>query len=260
MALTAPEDVQFEPERRRLYKVGTDPLRNPSDYEILNKLEVYPLARSAQTGEEHVTYRGARTFRLPGRTHDSTYGLPVLRAKPKVFVAMKNKPLDIYGFLTRRVVSARAKKLFDEFDPEAFDAVECETVTRRGVSVEPYWLIDIARLLDQFDEERSVFELAKGEDGLTGEPYEGPHIANLHDIRLSADFPAQHRAFVFAKHLNHMVFDGVLVDAWRARKFSGAVFEPLQHPTPAECKARPPHVPYWWSKYKAFQGTGKRHN
>lgn len=252
MALTAPADVQFEPGRRRLYKVSSDLLRNPSDYQILNKQDFYPLARSVETGEWQVTYAGARTFRMPGFAHERTFGLPILRSKPKVFVAMKNEPLDIYGFLTRRVVSTRVKNFFDELDPEAFDAEECETVTRRGLSVEPYWLIDIARLVDRFDEERSVFELAKGEDGVNGEPYEGPHIANLHDIRLPAGFPAQYRAFVFAKHLNHMIFDGALVDAWRARKFSGAEFVPLQHPTPAECKARPPHVPYWWSKYKAL--------
>jgi Protein of unknown function (DUF1629) len=260
MALTAPADVQIEPGRRRLYRVSSDLLRNPSDYQILNEQEFYPLTRSAQTGEEHLTFAGARRFRLPDRAHDITFGLPALRAKPKVFVAMKNKPLDIYGFLTRRVVSTRAKNLLDELDPEAFDAVECETVTRRGVSVEPYWLIDIARLVDRFDEERSVFELAKGEDILTGEPYEGPHIANLYDIHLPANFPAEHRAFVFAKHLNHIIFDGVLVDAWRAHKFTGAEFEPLQHPTPAECKARPPHVPYWWSKYKAFHDGRKPDN
>lgn len=260
MPFIAPEHVRFEPGRRRLYTVGTDAIRNPSDYEILNEKDFYPLAHSAETGEAYVTSAGARTFRLPGKTFDSHYGLPVLRAKPKVFVAMKNKPLDIYGFLWRRVVSTRAKKLFDEFDPEGFDAVECETITRRGVHIEPYWLISIARLVERFDEERSVFELARGEDGVTGEPFEGPHIAELHDIHLPTDFPAHHHAFIFAKHAAHMIFDGVLVDAWRARKLTGAEFIPLQHPTPAECKARPPYVPYWWGKYRAFQDLKKRHN
>jgi hypothetical protein len=253
MHLTAPDHVNFEPGRRRFYKVGTDPMRNPSDYEVTNLEELFP---GRSDGVAWYT-GGVRRYRLAGRDHESMYGLPDYKAKPKVFVAVKNKPLDVYGFLRRRVISSRAKRLLCDIDATAFDFVECETITRKSLSVEPYWVIDSARVVHDFDEERSVFELAKGEDGMTGEPYEGPHIANLHDLHMLPDFPADHHSFFLSRHPSFFIFGEAIVDAWCARKFSGADFEPLQHPTPAECKARPRGGRYWWGKYKAFQDAEK---
>jgi hypothetical protein len=253
MILIAPHDVQFDPERRRWYLVNPDSLRNPSDYEVLNLEDLFP---GRSDGAAWYT-GGARRYKLAERDHESMYGLPDYKAKPKVFVALKNQPLDIYGFLWRRVISSRAKRLLCDIDPAAFDFVECETITRKNLSVESYWVMASARVVHDFDEKRSVFELAKGEDGMTGEPYEGPHFANVHDLHMLPDFPADHHSFFLSRYAGHFIFSEAIADAWREHKFTGAEFIPLQHPTPAEAKVRPPHVPYWWSKYKAHQDSKK---
>lgn len=229
--------------RKRYYLVSEDLRRNPSDYEILNEAEIYPCSEADAEGKRHSIRQGARSYALHPMGSTS-YGLPQLRAKPRVFIALKNKPLDIYGFHTRRVVSDRAKQLLDEIDPTAFDFAECETITHKGLQIAPYWLMDIARAVDGFDEVHSVFETAKGVDGLTGEPYLGPHFSALHDIQMSPDIPVSHHAFLLQKFRLRMVFDEVIVDAWRASRFSGACFNPLQPPTASELESA--DLPAYW--------------
>ncbi|RYG36040.1 MAG: DUF1629 domain-containing protein [Burkholderiales bacterium] len=230
-------------DRKRHYLVSQDFNRNPSDYEILNDADIYPANVHHADGTRHPVTAGARSFSLQGMVPTS-YGLPKLRAKPKVFVALRNKPLDIYGFGTRRVVSDRAKSLLVEIDPTAFDFVKCDTITRKDFVVAPYWMVDIARAVDGIDEERSVFELAEGVDGITGQPYYGPHFHQLHDLHLSSDTPPEFHAMLLKQFRSHMIFDEVIVDAWRALRFSGAAFLPLQPPTQSEI-TRLPVRSYW---------------
>ena len=214
-------------------------------YDILNEPDIYPRTAAMADGQPVLTRAGARHFTLPDSPHKKPFGLPKLLAKPRVFVARKNKPLDIYGFHKRRIVSTRAKQLLCEIDPTAFDFAECETVTRKGIEVEPYWMLDIARVVFEFDEARSVFETAKGVDGVTGEPYDGPHIASLHDIHMSPNLRSDFHAFSLARYSLHMVFDQTLADAWRAGRLSGAEFLPLQPPTPKERRGRGYSLRYW---------------
>jgi len=234
--------------RWRYYLVAEDMRRNPSDYELLNAADIFPLSDPDSTGQRHPILAGARRHSVAGVSGSTSYGLPNLRATPKVFVAQKNAPLDIYGFHTRRIVSSRAQKLLHAIDPDAFDFVECETLTRKGVRVAPYFMMDIARVVDDFDETGSVFELASGTDGLTGEAYVGPHLVALHDAYMSPDMPLHYHAFLLKQLRLRMVFGETIVDAWRAARFSGARFDPLQPPTRQEAKRS--DLPAFWRSHR----------
>lgn len=229
--MTWPKDIPFDPARKRYYLLDESLRHNPSDYDLLNELEIYPVRTDAD-GNRVPTRAGPRKYVAPGRTIESSHGLPKLLARPRVFVARRNKPLDIYGFHKRRLVSNRAKQLLCEIDPDGFDFAECDTVTRGGRAIEPYWLMDVARLAPPFDESRSVFERRANPDWITGEVH--VDIGDLHDIHMAPDLPADHHVFLLPQHSLHMVFDEVLADAWRARGFLGADFQPLQPPTPRE--------------------------
>lgn len=240
-----PKDLPYDPKRRRYYLLSESLVRNPSDYEVLNEEEMYPRTSPFPDGKTYPVMPGRRKFRLPGKSHDSTYGLPNFLTKPIVSVARRNKPLDIYGFHDRRLISSRAKRLLSEIDPTGFDFMECKTISRKSVQVEPYWMMSVARLVTEFDEARSAFELAKGVDGMTGDPYEGPHISHLYDIHMSSDLPQNFHVFLMSRHPLRMVFDEVLADAWRKNRFTGAEFLPLQPPTPKERSGRSAKLSYW---------------
>jgi Protein of unknown function (DUF1629) len=229
-----PTDIPYDPNRRRYYLVDADLHGNPSDFELLNEEEVFPLTAPAPDGRRHPVKAGAREYQIPGRARPDTYGLPRLRAKPRVFVGRRGEPLDSYGFDQVRYVSTRAKELLCSIDAEAFELVECETRSREGVEVEPYWMITVIRLVDAFDEERSVFEWSEGVNGLTNVPYRGPYFSRLYDIHMLPTLGEDIHAFFFPRYWRNFVFDQVLVDAWRAQTFSGLVFTPLQPPAPWE--------------------------
>lgn len=242
-----PRDIPFDPARRRYYQLDSSFRHNPSDYDLLNPLEVYPVTATLSGDTVPIT-AGPRKYVAWGSSTKSSYGLPALLAKPRVIVAHRNKPLDIYGFLTRRLVSSRARELLHAIDPEGFDFAECDTVTRGGRPIEPYWLMDVARLAPGFDKSRSVFDIRHGEDGSTGEKYS--RIGDLYDIHMSPDLPADHHVFLLPEHSLHMVFDEVLADAWRAHGFLGASFQPMQPPTRRErspAALRYANFDYWYN-------------
>lgn len=229
-----PDDIPYDPRRKRYYLVDVDSKRNPSDFELLNAEEIYPLTPEPIGGRRLPIRAGRYRCEVEGM-HPRSYGLPELRAKPRLFVALKNKPLDAYGF-GERYVSSRARALLRSIDADAFEFAECETLSRRGIEVEPYWMVENVRPVAGFDEARSVFELASGFDGSTGEPYEGPYWSALIDIHMKPDLPEDHHAFFFPRYLAHMIFDQVLADAWRAAGLSGWTMSPLQPPAPKERK------------------------
>jgi hypothetical protein len=231
-------DLPYDPRRKRFYLVAEDLSRNPSDYEVFNEDKNYPWTALLPDGQTFPITTGARRLKLPGSAYESWYGLPNLLVKPRVLVARQNKPLDIYGFHTCRVISTRAKQLLCKIDAAAFDFVECDTVTRTNLVVEPYWMIDIARLVYEFDEARSVFELAKGVDGVTGEPYEGPHVSLLHDIPCRRTYRLSSTRSYWHDTGCTWCFDHVLADAWREHRFTGTEWVPLQPATPRERRRR----------------------
>jgi Protein of unknown function (DUF1629) len=200
---------------------------------------------------------GAREIQIPGRPYPDKYGLPRTHARPKLKVGTRNAPLDAYA-MHHIYVSTRAKELLARIDADAFEFLECETRSRRGDPVEPYWLMSVIRPVEAFDEERSVFEIHKGIDGVTKMPYEGPYFANLYDIHMLPDLDENVHAFFFPRFPGSMIFDEVIADAWRRLRFSGWVFTPLQRPAPEE---RKPHLfggnnfSYWYgAKYRANRG------
>ena len=241
-----PADIPFERSRKRYYHVHADFTRNPSDFELMNPLEAL--------GTKFPFKGGAHECSMPGSSHPVRYGLPELLARPKLFVARQNKPLDAYGLSSILYVSSRAKELLSSIDKGAFEFVECETLSRRSVSIEPYWMVAIARPLVSFDEQKSIFEWAAGEDGVTGEPYVGPHIANFYDIHMPPGLHEDWHAFFFVKDVRQrMVFDQLLIEKWRSNKLSGWTFAPLQPPAPSERRATMAgeHFMYWYgAKYR----------
>lgn len=247
-----PSDIPYDPERKRYYLVDADLRRNPSDFELLNAEEIYPLTENTFEGRHLPITAGRYRCEVGGGMHPRSYGLPPLRATPRLFVARKNRPLDAYG-LGKLYVSSRARDLLLAIDPEAFEFAECETLSRPSVAVEPYWMVENVRPVEGFDEARSVFRMTKGFDGMTGEPYEGPYWAALVDIHMKPDLPEAYHAFFFPRYSHHMIFDHVLADAWRSAGFSGWSFTPLQPPAPKE---RKPYLygdsfGYWYeAKYR----------
>jgi hypothetical protein len=230
------DEVPYDPARKRYYLFSEDLARNPSDFEELNASDIYPKSPPGPNGRGLVR-AGARRDKPAGAPFEISYGLPEFLAKPKVRIGIARKPLDAYGFHRRRLVSTRAKGLLSEIDPGAFDFAECETVTPRGLQLEPYWWMDIARVVDRFDENRSEFETYEDVDpGF--EHYHPRQIRALHDIHMSPDVPRHFHAFILARAPLRMVFDDVLADAWRERGFTGAAFVPLQPPAPRERKGR----------------------
>jgi len=95
-------------------------------------------------------------------------------------------------------------------------------------------MMAVVRLVEKFDQERSVFEWNSGIDGVTKVPYHGPYISRLYDIHMLPDMPSSFHAFLFARIQSLMIFDEVLVDEWRDRRFLGWRFTPLQRPTAKE--------------------------
>jgi hypothetical protein len=233
--MTWPSDIPFDPERPRYYVVHGDLSRNPSDAELLNEDQLYPLGAPLADGRRYPIRTGRYERRIAGRLYAYDYGLPVLMARPRLFVARRNKPLDAYGF-DPFFVSTRAKDLLRGMDADAFEFAECETVSRAKVEVEPYWMMTNVRPVDGFDEARSVFTtVAEGRDA-GADADRTPFFAELIDIRMGPDLPAGAHAFFFPRFVHKMIFDRALVEAWRAAGLTGWRFSPLQPPAPDERK------------------------
>lgn len=148
-----------EDHRRRFYTVEADLRRNPSDLEFVNQAEV--LRHSSVPGA--YIRAGMHHHALEGLGAPLCFGLPVLRGKPALIVGVNEDEgdlLDIYG-LSERYVSPRAKELLYSIDPDAFEFAECATVDGSGRPLEPYWMMDVIRVVEQWDETRSkIFGIA----------------------------------------------------------------------------------------------------
>lgn len=240
-----PTDIPFDPARKRYYTPGLDFSRAVGGSRLLNPEEVFYM----RPGVPYQSLPGARQIQVPGRPYPDPYGLPRTRSRPKLKVGIRGTPLDVYA--TNHIyVSTRAKELLCAIDAEAFEFIECETTqSRKGVEVEPYWMMAIIRPVEAFDEDRSVFTIVKGFDGVTNEPYEGPYFSHLYDIHMLPDLDERFHAFFFPRYPRKMIFDEVLADEWRTRRFSGWEMTPLQPPTPKERrsgKMAGTNLSYWY--------------
>ena len=210
--------------RRRFYRVQPDLRYNPSDFEFLNKDEALIDGRQV----------GPRAYHFASHRHPVYFGNPEMREKPRIKIARKNKPLDIYGFFPRLFISSQVKDLLTALDPDAFEYCECETINRKGEPVISYWMTAIIRYVEDFDRERSDFITMQE----ISEPKDidyGMAVWRVNDLYMKPDFPNNHHAFRLS-HIGGLIFDEVMVAAVIQNKLKGFNFEPLQEPTPHELK------------------------
>lgn len=174
-------------------------------------------------------------------------GLPKLRTVPRLQLRARRKLLDFYGY-GPFFISNRAKRLLSEIDLDAFDLVECETIDSKGERIEPYWMMAVKRLVQSFDEARSNFQTWAERFPDAPDAKINPSI-KLNHLVMPADFPPSHHVFSLARFQTTFIADGTFVDAWRAAKLTGAIFTPLQEPSPAERRARSQFFidPHWFS-------------
>ena len=173
-------------------------------------------------------------------------GLPVFTDRPRLRLSPRRRLYDFYG-TGPYFVSEAARALLEGIDGAAFEFEECETIDKRGGPMASYWLMDVARLIQHFDEARSDFATAwqRDPDARAAAPH--PAILRLNDIHMLPGFPEEWHAFRLARYGTHFIADAEIVDAWRAAGLSGAEFTPLQPPTARERRSqgRFYNFPYW---------------
>jgi hypothetical protein len=221
--------------RRRFYRVQPNFKHNPSDYAFLNEDEALIDGRRV----------GPRAYHFASHRHPIYYGNPEMRERPKIKIARKNKPLDIYGFFPNLFISPHAKEVFAALDQDAFEYSECETINRKGEPVASYWMTAVIRYVEDFDRERSDFITVQEAFGPTDIDY-GNAVREINDLYMKPDFPDDHHAFRLS-HIGGLIFDEVMVAAVIQNKLKGFNFEPLQQPTPHELKTRAIFdIPQFW--------------
>lgn len=212
--------------RRRFYRVQPNFKHNPSDYAFLNEDEALIDGRRV----------GPRAYHFASHRHPIYYGNPEMRERPKLFIALKRKPIDIYGFSDNIFVSSQAKSVLTGIDPDALEYSECDTINSKGEPVAPYWMTAVIRYVEDFDRERSDFITVQEAFGPTDVDY-GKAVREINDLYMKADFPNSYHAFCIS-HIGGLIFDEVMVATVIQNKLKGFKFEPLQEPTPHELKTR----------------------
>ncbi len=108
----------------------------------------------------------------------------------------------------------------------------------------PYWRIDVYRVLDCIDDERSVID--GGPSGLDSSLLQ---YVRLIDVRFKIELVDTAHAFRVRQGYGP-IFDSAIVDEIRSRKYRGMSFTPLQMPTFAETKGADigRNSQYWRSK------------
>ncbi len=205
--------------RTRYYTVFPDFERNPSDFDIVNESDAVNYANRAPGLLDHLTGRN--------------FGLPEFKLVPCIRLG-KNKKQDFIG-IGNSFVSTRAKELLESIDSSSFDFVECDTTDLKGRRVESYWWLGVTHLVEYFSRERSEFETYCQDPELKGKFREGV-ISELFDIEFDDSLNGI-AAFYLSGYSQSFIWSEQLVDAWRANKFTGRRFTPLQPPTAVERKS-----------------------
>ena len=181
-----------------------------------------------------------------------SYGIAKLEHKPVFRMYGKPPYFDTYFSERRLLISNRAKELFEEIDPDAFQFVECDAQASDRTPLPPYWMMKVTRVVEEFDEERSVFREFGGSTPLKAGVVAG--VVDLYELFMRDNFPTEYHAFNLLKYSSKFIFDEAIVDAWRARGFTGLVFSPLQ-PAPIEEIER--YI--WWYTNEAYFDKSRRH-
>ena len=86
-------------------------------------------------------------------------GFPVYPEVPRVVIGKLGKkgapPTDFELFHAYWLVSDRLKRLFEELDPAAFAFLACDVRLAGGSPGPGYWLCDVVRVIEAFDENTS---------------------------------------------------------------------------------------------------------
>ncbi len=229
----------FDPNRKRFYFAVSD-LQKIGDYKLRNEslLNEYGIEVNAYPKPEFYRIPAGKNIFGNDVHYSFQLGLAPDREVPKIKVALKKKPIDVYGSNTGCepiFVSSRAKALFELIDPDAFAFLPCETSTRRTIEIEPYWVCNVKRLVSEFDEEKSIF-INDGPDDrkLSTGKFTTLSSDKAFDIHMKAEMPNTYQAFLLMQFGSYPIFSEAIVDAWRAAKMTGLKFTPLQTPTKKE--------------------------
>ena len=230
-------------EHRRLYLFKKTLTLDATRYDLLNEDDLF---KSSKLGRNR--------YVVPNSDLRGYSGLPEMCERPRLRLTARRQLLDFYGY-GPYFVSARAREYLLSVDPTAFEFVECETVGAKGETLEPYWMMDIARLVMNFDEQASEFITYAERNPDAPDATTNPLISELIDIRLMAGFPDDHRAFRFSRYIRCFVADEILVDGWIKAGLRGAEFTPLQRPTVAEMKRSSRYIipTTWYRRLQAEQ-------
>jgi hypothetical protein len=228
-------------EARRLFIASPAIGRNPSDFELSDEDRLRREAdRSRMVG-----------YTQTGNSFETQFGLPVYAETPRLRIALRNKPLDFYGY-DRWILSDRARQLLHGMDPSAFDFVECDTSGPAKQEVGPYWLGKVKRVVTDFDRDASDFELAGRfyDPSLQQEVY-SHRIRTLNRLTL---LPGSEDALAFylLDYGPYPIFDGRLVDAIWAAKLTGLMFSPLHWPQKGDVKTKYIQTYYYWKEQGAI--------
>ena len=226
---------------RRIFIASPAIGRNVSDFELFDEDRLRRGAdRSGMVGQ-----------RQTGNSFETQFGLPAYAETPRVRVALRNKPLDFYGF-DRWILSDRARQLLQDMDPAAFDFVECETSAPARYDVGNYWLGKVKRVVTDFDRDASNFERLGWiyDPSLEKEIY-GHGITKLNRLTL---LPGSQDALAFylLDFSRYPIFDGRLVDAIWAAKLTGLMFSPLHWPHKCDVRTKYIENYHYWKEQGAI--------
>jgi Protein of unknown function (DUF1629) len=225
-----------EPGRRRFYLFDKILTSDAAAYDWENERSCTPSG----------SLLGRHRHQIEGSRMSASVGLPIFTERPRFRLSPRRRLYDFYGY-GPYWVSGKAKALLERIDAAAFEFEECETIDKQGRPMPSYWLMDVARLVQRFDEARSDFATYGHLDPDAPEAMGNPLIWRLNDIHMLPGFPEDWHAFRFARYGPQFIADGDIVDAWRAAGLSGAEFTPLQPPTAREMRSmgRFYNFPYW---------------
>ena len=115
-------------------------------------------------------------------------GFPHLASVPRLVYSPKkgDPPEDLEGGMSGYwLVSERLKLVFEQVDPDGFQFVECDYRAPDGSALSPYYLCEVARVLDAVDEGASTMQVLVSDEYPTGKIYDltgGASLAFRKDV------------------------------------------------------------------------------
>jgi hypothetical protein len=154
-----------KPKARKFYIISYSLRHRKADFEVENKNALIAASGALHPPSSLGTYA---LFPPPGRR-----GFPVYHERPRVIIGKRRSgppPSDIELYHSYWLTSDRLKSLFESIDPPAFAFLACDVNLRDGSPGPVYWLCDVVRVLEAFDES-TVQEFRSGikKAGLIGD-------------------------------------------------------------------------------------------